>query len=585
MENGSIERVSVRLPPGFDPSRHHGALVKLIAQRHGDGFEIQHIDPVQRVAVATRQVAITEVTAAVRAKDSFEVRLARGTRPTDGDKVAAKLEDQHPGYYLTGFEPFLGRATLTKMSDEQARCRGASAVALGVKPWDVNVVARPDGGFRLVLPKSYVPSKHDEKLQEVAEIVGAVGWFVRTDPAKLTAEIIPSAPPTFPPFLAYPVKAKINRFRLGDDSWARIPLGMQLPHPGHETGESFFIDLEAAPHGLVSGISGAGKTVTINSFVAGVLARGAELVIVDLPSKAVDFMWAKRFCRPGGWGCDSLPAAVTAMSLVYEEGQRRAKVLKEHQVTKWTELPPGVSMPPIVVVVDELTGLFYPEKVPKGLPKDHSLVVEPQEINLQKAMLEKYIKKTAAELRFVGIKLLLSSQVSSTNTGVDTSLRLNLGNKILMGVNPTDNNRRLALSDAGRVPKVPGNVQADGKASRGVGVSELEGQEPAVFKSFYAATAELDVWLRGMGVPVTDHPEPTASQIARHTPSLEDTSESDRSGSRLDGGGWGAPDGRDAQEPHLKGAAAAAHQLRVEEQAAAARARVDADVIASLEDR
>lgn len=123
----SIERISVKLPPGFDPARHHTALVKLIAQKHGDGFEIQHIDPAERVAVATRQVAITEVTAAAKTKDSFDVRLARGTKRADGDKVAAKLEDQNPGYYLTAFEPFLGKQTLTKMSDTQARGRGAVA--------------------------------------------------------------------------------------------------------------------------------------------------------------------------------------------------------------------------------------------------------------------------------------------------------------------------------------------------------------------------------------------------------------------------------------------------------------------------
>ena len=54
-----MERVSVKLPDAFDATRHHAALEKLIAQKHGDGFEIQHIDPAERVAVATRQVAIT----------------------------------------------------------------------------------------------------------------------------------------------------------------------------------------------------------------------------------------------------------------------------------------------------------------------------------------------------------------------------------------------------------------------------------------------------------------------------------------------------------------------------------------------
>lgn len=55
---------------------------------------------------------VTEVTAAAKIKDSVEVRLARGTKPADGDKVAAKLKDQKPDCYLTRFEPFLDKAHL-----------------------------------------------------------------------------------------------------------------------------------------------------------------------------------------------------------------------------------------------------------------------------------------------------------------------------------------------------------------------------------------------------------------------------------------------------------------------------------------
>jgi replicative DNA helicase len=1069
VENGSIERVSVRLPPGFDPSRHHGALVKLIAQRHGDGFEIQHIDPVQRVAVATRQVAITEVTAAVRAKDSFEVRLARGTRPTDGDKVAAKLEDQHPGYYLTGFEPFLGRATLTKMSDEQARCRGASAVALGVKPWDVNVAARPDGGFRLVLPKSYVPSKHDEKLQEVAEIVGALGWFVRTDPAKLTAEIIPSAPPTFPEVLPTPMAA------LGADL-DRTPIGLKLPRPGRELGEPLFIDWTASAHLMLAGYPGAGKrhpnrtrvpvplsdrfptgwatvgqleigdqvfsgagdvvqvdylspvvnrdiyritfsdgqvveadaehlwtvstfasrgahnpgrvaravpaqerrraqvtairsvaeqacrervgatsgalqkmfstgpatvydvatkagvpyvpgpggfrayaidefaeawiarienrhgtpaneqipllttittadllanraipdgrtnyavavagalelpdaglpidpyllgawlgdgtsragaitvgpvdmawmqpslegawgrpahrvqantsskamtlffgrpdptrckqghlewrpgplgsdvcraclrnggkaeygsnssllellavlgvkqnkhipslylrasrtqrlallqglmdtdgsidtrgastftvtnptlaegalelvrslgirasttssdailvlpdpenpalrirrrtgtaysvrfttaqavfrmprklerlpkagslssasawnfvasvekvapapgrclrvntpshlylvegfipthnTVTLNALIADQLASGASVAICDDVGKAIDFLWCKDFVRDHGWGCDSDRAAVATLALVYVEGQRRAKVLGESGYVNWLDMPKGQRFQPIFVVVDEVSALLVTDKIPSGVPKTHPLVQEMLESNLMKVQLASYISKIVAELRFVGVRMVLSTQVTNNNTGVPPSLKAKIGHKLLAGANPSKSARTQAFSDETAVPGVPDNVKAGGKRARGVGAADLEGQAPSVYKSYFASTQDYKAKLLALGVPTTSQPAPTASQIAKYTPSLDDDgSDDDSPPSRFDGGGWGAPDGRDAQEPHLRGAAAAAHQLRVEEQAAAARARVDADVIASLEDR
>ena len=125
------ERVTVRLPDGFDADRHAAALARLIADRHGAGFEVVSIDPAGRTAYATRQVAITEVTTDRASGDSFEVRLARGTRPADGERLAAKLAEQNPGFEMTAFEPFLGRATLSRLDPATSRCRAAVAVALG----------------------------------------------------------------------------------------------------------------------------------------------------------------------------------------------------------------------------------------------------------------------------------------------------------------------------------------------------------------------------------------------------------------------------------------------------------------------
>ena len=62
------------------------------------------------------------------------------------------------------FDPHLCELLLAELSPDELRCRGAVAVALGVKPWDVIVRGRTDGGFDLELPKTYVASKHDAKL-------------------------------------------------------------------------------------------------------------------------------------------------------------------------------------------------------------------------------------------------------------------------------------------------------------------------------------------------------------------------------------------------------------------------------------
>lgn len=515
----SIERLSVRLPPGFNPARHQKALLAKVAEKYGDGFEIDNIDLATGTATVSRQVTITEVVQDKNA-DSFEVKLARGTKPSDGEKVAIKLADQYDGYEMTTFEPFLGKATLTRLTVASARCRGACAVALGVKPWEVQVADRRDGGFDLELPRTYVPSKHDAKLEEVATgVVGREGWYVKTDPAKLTASIIPSDPPTFPGEIPYPVSSLRTAPR------DKVRLGHKLGAAGDTTAHDLWLDFEAAPHTQISGTSGSGKSVALNALITGALAGGSELVIIDLPHKAVDFFWVKDYVRDAGWGCDSLRSAVASIALVYAEGERRAKQLAAARVTKWTELPENQQFKPILVLVDEVTGLIQLDDVPKGISKDHPLVLEAMEANLLRQTLLSYMKKIAAEMRFVGIRLVLSSQVSSVNTGIPTALRMNLANKFLLGSNPTPNNRKLALSDPTSVPLVPDNVRRDDKASRGVGVGELEAQAPAVFKSYYASTADLRAALDKLDLPTTRQPSPTAQQIALHTPSLDDGSD------------------------------------------------------------
>ncbi len=104
------ERVTVRLPDGFDADRHEAALARLIADRHGTGFEVVSIGQAGRTAYATRQVAITEVTSDRASRDGFEVcdRPAAPGPGGDGERLAAKLAEHNPGFEITAFEPFSG---------------------------------------------------------------------------------------------------------------------------------------------------------------------------------------------------------------------------------------------------------------------------------------------------------------------------------------------------------------------------------------------------------------------------------------------------------------------------------------------
>lgn len=539
----SIERITFPFPKGFDPSRHEKALPGLIAKQHGPGFEVDSIDPEARTITASRQVAITEVTSGEHA-DSFEVRLARGSKPADGDRTEAKLMDQYLGFYMTRFEPFLGKATLSRLSDVEARCRGAVAVAVGVKPWEVKVAQTPDGGYEIELPRTYVGSKHDDRLAEVAtSVVGAPGWYVEVDAARLTAQIIPSEPPTFPEVIPSPMD------RLGHGSIDVTEFGMVLPQPGATTGPAVWIDWAANPWALVAGIPRSGKSVALNALVADAVSNGSELVVVDSFEKRVDFLWCKQWVRDGGWGCESLEAAVAALVLVYEEGQRRAAVLAEHECVNWTELPVDLRPRPLLVVIDEVSALTVTDKVPAGVPKDNPMVVEILASNMLRIALARWMNKIIAELGFVRIRMVLSTQVTNAATGVPPSTKSKIGNFVLVGTNPSRPARNQAFPDESSVPVVPANVAAGGMRGKGVGAAALEGQGAVIYKSYFAKTSRYRGRLAELRLPTSTRPEPTAAEIARLTPTLEDDPDDEGSRRPRAGGGERSPvSGRPAAE-------------------------------------
>jgi hypothetical protein len=519
----ATEKITFKLPLGFNPQTHLKALEALITERHGDGFDIDFIDPEAGVATASRHVAITSVSHTTERSSLREVRLPKETKMADGEKVAAKMADEYPDYAMIKFDPHLKRATLALMDATTRRARDAVSVALGVKPWDVGITPRPDGGYDLELPRTYVPSKHDGKLDEVAvAVVGREGWYVEANAQTLRASIIPANPPTFTPTVDYPFRGGNGKLVLDDNAWARVPLGITLAKVGDESGHELLVDFSTTPHGLFSGTTGSGKGFALMALLSGALSNGFEVAIADGVKGGVDYVDFQPYVRTSGWG-DDLNSACCVIAMVYEEGVRRKHLIKSNNVQKWTQLPAKESVRPILLVVDELTSLISPEAMPKGVSKDNPLVTEIALRNLIKATILNNIGKIARELRFAGISLVCATQVASTVTGIPTELRTNLGAKMLLGVGPTDNNRRLALNDPDAVPDVPKNIKtsSDG-ASKGVAVFEFEGQESGVSKTYYATPTQYAKWLDSLGVEKTKFPRPSSAEIASYTPSLDD---------------------------------------------------------------
>lgn len=515
----SIQTLELSPGPGFDPnnSQHVAQIFQKVVEAEkrksgasdvvdemGDNrsdWKVMAYDAKTNKLTIYRQAAVTQIDEERRGVRT--VSIPAGTKATEAEGIAARLQEMHPGYYLSEFNPHLGKAQLTKMNLDEVRVREAIGTAIGAKPWDLKVKGSRANGYQVRLPSTYMSSKHDEKIQEVAEtIAGEFGWYWEADPVALKGNIVPSVPPTFPPSIPYPMHL-LPKPTPGEVN--PIPFGESLATRGDEENETIWLRLEDAPHSQIGGTSGSGKSVTLNSIVAGALAAGAELVVIDVPAKAVDYELWRPFVRKGGWGCESFEENAVVLQELYNEGQRRAEVFKRYGAKKLTELPPDIlaTMPPVLVVCDEVTGLFAPanEKPPRGLASDHPLVIEAESKATASALIQSYIQKIAAELRFVGFKLILATQVASTATGIGTALRTNLGNKMLLGARATDGNRKLILADVSSAPEVPKHIQqAEGLIPKGVGVSELEAQRPSIFKSYYASEKDFIRELNKRGI-------------------------------------------------------------------------------------
>lgn len=545
----------VRLPDGFDPVRDRDRLEARVRRLKGQEWRLTSIDMEARRAYF---VTADTVTTIIDREGCKGAQLPADVRPSDGARQAALLAEvfdtRYPGqgWVMTVFDPYLRRAVMERLSPAELRAREALATALGVRPWEVRV-HEVDGGFDVHLPASYSPSRHDARVGEaVTTAIGRPGWYFTTDVGALTMRVREAALPTFPATVPYPFDEPAA------STWS-VPLGTALGSGGTPN-RPLSVDFADVPGLLCTGTAGSGKSVGVNTLITGALLRGWELVVVDAPHKAVDFLWCKDFCRPGGWGCDSREQALTALDLAYEHGQAVARLLKEHGAQKVTDLPDHLRPRPVLIVVDEATALFMLEPVPKGIPRDHPLVVEAVARNLVTQTLIKRVSTIPAEMRFTGLRILVSTQMAQARTGFDGPLKANLAHRVLWGANPADSARGFALSNPRDVPRVPEWIRADDAAARGTGVAELEGCPPQVVKGYFASVEQMRRHLLSAGVPCCAHPEPTAAQVAAHTPSLDDTTD-DLPPSRLGTEGGFGVTSTDTED--LRGAARAAHELAV----------------------
>lgn len=206
------------------------------------------------------------------------------------------------------------------------------------------------------------------------------------------------------------------------------------------------INLRRAPHLLVVGATGAGKTVCINAQIASRLLAGHDLVVIETEKKFADFRSLIPFLRadtrwtPGEQDVVRYRKAVSIFEHLRIEADRRASLFVEHDVQAMWELPADVrereNVRPVTIVLDEADGAFEPVAVPNLTDKQDPRLVEAAEINEQKALLNYHLAYFAKTFRSVGFSLIVGLQRADVAAlgGSDSKLGGRLRNNLPGGV-------------------------------------------------------------------------------------------------------------------------------------------------------
>ncbi|PSJ80860.1 FtsK/SpoIIIE domain-containing protein [Neisseria iguanae] len=181
-----------------------------------------------------------------------------------------------------------------------------------------------------------------------------------------------------------------------------------------EYGKARFTDLAAAPHILIGGTTGSGKSVFVRTLLRSLfdLCKGQDkLEVAILDPKKVDYLvfeneedlWEERIL-------DDYEEMYQFLIESVEESERRYALMKKHGVQKLEQLPDLDRPRYRVIVVDELA----------NLKKQHDGI-------------EKQLMMLPEKARASGIHLVLSTQRPDAQT-LDGTLRSNLPVRIALSV-------------------------------------------------------------------------------------------------------------------------------------------------------
>lgn len=242
---------------------------------------------------------------------------------------------------------------------------------------------------------------------------------------------------------------------------------------------------------MLLGMSGSGKSVTIQTIIAAAIARGYLVVVTDPSKGGTDFTFADPwYIAPRTQEHED---ALVMLNALYGEVVERKKLHSEYGVGSWKDLPDGVRRKPILLVIDEFTSLVMPDKVP---PKTNDPVASRERTaveakNVTRASIGTMVGRFLREARSVGVATLIGTQKLDAKTLAlipgATDMKANASRMILGS--PSIGELQSALKRPFDAPYIGDDApKGRGRFEPGVGPTEI-------FQSYYATQSELRAFL------------------------------------------------------------------------------------------
>lgn len=230
------------------------------------------------------------------------------------------------------------------------------------------------------------------------------------------------------------------------------PRGFEIPLGVDVMGEPVFIDLRDAPHVLIAGATGSGKSVCMSSIIESVAKLpGVEIHLID--PKMVELA---PFRSDAAFYSEDLDKIKQHFESLAADMDHRYKVLQKAGVRNIRELPEGHPMRYRFVFVDEFADLVMQARHKRQSAGRKSVVTEKRvrgakvtirETNGEDASLEDLIARIAQKGRAAGVHLIMATQRPSVNV-ITGTIKANFPTRIALQT-ATSTDSLVILDDEG----------------------------------------------------------------------------------------------------------------------------------------